>query len=187
MSDEFHGVGAELGDAGPCPTVNYGGRVWSVGWPTQRAKAELEGLVYQVAKRNIDELRPFMTADEYKAESAALQSSVRGGQHKTWGPLWVAVNNGPDTNTLFLLSLLRERHPEAQFADAAGMWATATDDVQTAMAQVIPGFFALLVKNLPGTPEQRTQLLAESVAQFLSGLNLPSPPEAGASSAVTTS
>ncbi len=185
MSDEFQGVSAELGAAGPCPVVTYKGKPWSIGWPTQRAKATLENLVFLIAKRNVEQLKSVMPPHEFAIEQAALSSMIRGGKYRTWGPLWVEVNNGPDGNTLFLLSLLRENHPEATFADAEGMWAESTDDVQTALAQVIPGFFKLLVAAAPGTPEQKAEILARSVAEFLSNLHLP--PGAGASNAPTTS
>jgi hypothetical protein len=187
MSDEFHGVAAELGDAGPCPTISYLGKTWSVGWPTQRAKAELEFLVVKAAKRNLELLRPVLGENEYRAEEKELKLALQGGHWKTWGPLWNAVNGGPDTNTFFLLSLLRERHPEATFEDAEGMWLTATDAVREAFMLVVPSFYTLLVKCLPGTPEERAETLAESVSQLRRLLNFPSPESASDSSEATTS
>ncbi len=172
MSEPFHGVGLELGDAGPCPTITYKDKVWSVGHPTQRAKAQLEGLAAQVAMRNVEEMRDFYSAQQYKEEVESVRSAIRGGHHKTWGSLWMTVNNGPESNMLFLLSLLRERHPEAMLADAEGMWADVTEDAKTAMAMVVPSFYALLVKSLPGSPEERTELLARSIEQFLESLKL---------------
>ncbi len=186
MSEPFHGVGLELGDAGPCPVVTYNGKPWSVGHPTQRAKATLEGLVAQVATRNIEELKAFYTPQQYKEEMEQLRASIRGGHHRTWGPLWLAVNGGPESNVLFLLTLLRERHPEATLNDAEGMWSDCNEDAKTAMAMVVPSFYALLVKSLPGTPEHRAELLAKSVTQFLESLNLPPQPAAPASSEPTT-
>ena len=43
MNDtEPQGVVAMLGDAGPAPTVTHKNKTWTIGHPTQRAKAELE-------------------------------------------------------------------------------------------------------------------------------------------------
>lgn len=165
--EEFHGVSAELGDAGPCPVVQYKGRAWHIGWPTQNAKGTLEGLVYQVSRQNIEDMKPFMSPAEYAEERAALRVALHAGQHKTWGELWTAVQRGPDSNTLFLLSLLREKHPDATLADARALWTgDAICDVKDAMALVIPNFYLLLVPELPVSPEQRQQIAAASAAMF---------------------
>lgn len=196
MSD-FQGVGLELGDSGPCPKIVHKDKTWLLGHPTQRAKAELELLVIEQAKRNLEAVRPVLSAAEYRAEENELRMAIRGGHHKTWGPLWVAINNGPDTNTLFLTSLLRERQLEAKVEDAERLWDECAEEVKDALALVVPSFYAILVQKLPGTPEQRAKILAASVAEFLSkmravdsimaGENLPTPNCNGDSSAATTS
>lgn len=179
MSEPFHGVGLELGDAGPAPVVTYRKKSWKVGFPTQKAKAELEGLTIIAARRNLAQSKPYFDAESYKREEEMLRAAIQGGYWKTWGSLWQSVNSGPDSNTLFLLSLLKQNHPEATWEDAEGMWAEEAEQVKDAMAQVIPSFYAILVKAMPGTPENRAEILAKSVAEFLTAINrLPSLPTA---------
>ncbi len=187
MSNEFAGVAAELGDAGPCPVVECRGKTWQVGWPTQRAKAQLEFLVVQQAKANLESLRPVLSAADWKAEQDSLTAAIRGGHWKTWGSLWQNVCDGPDTNNLFLASLLRERHPDATLGDAEVLWVESAEQVKDALAQVVPLFFALLVTRLSATPEQKALMVAQSTAQFLVSLSLPTPSAVGDSSAATTS
>lgn len=164
------GIVAALGDAGPCPVVTYNKKPWSVGHATQRAKAELELQVVQVALRNIDRLKSVLPAQVWQQKSAALDAQIAGGHYQTWGSLWTAVNNGPDGTALFLLSLLRERHPEATLEDAAGILRYEPRQVQHAMSIVVPGFFKLLAETAPVPPEKRTALVLKATAEFMESL-----------------
>jgi hypothetical protein len=165
MSDEtFHGVGAELGSAAPCPTITYKEKVWQVGWPTQRARAQMEGLVIEAARRNLASLKEFLPPDEYQRQEAELRAAIFSGQWKTGGDLWQTVVQGRDSNTVFLLSLLREKHPEATWDVAEGMWADAPEAALEAFARVVPNFLPLLVEKAPGkTPAEKKELSAQFV------------------------
>lgn len=160
------GAGPALGAAGPCPAIDYAGKSWAVGHPTQRAKAELELLVIDAAQRNIDQRKGRLSKDQYEAKCAALDLQVQGGHHRTWGPLWRAVNAGPDGTKLFLLSLLREHQPDATFADVDGMFRDAGRQTTRALAVVMPIFFSLLVTEMPVGPEERAAKLADLLTEY---------------------
>ncbi len=177
MADDVQpmGVGPILGASGACPTIDYAGKVWKVGHPTQKAKGELECLVAACAYENVEKLRGVLPAALFKQKSDELDRQIFGGQQRTWGPLWSAVNSGPDGTPLFLLSLLRQNHEAATMADARGMWRDKNREVNLALAQVIPDFFTLMADDLPVPPEQRAELIATSIAEFLSQLTQPTP------------
>ncbi len=177
MADEAQavGIGPILGASGASPTIDYAGKVWKVGHPTQKAKSELECLVAACAYENVEKLRGVLPAALFKAKSDALDQQIYGGQQRTWGPLWSAVNSGPDGTPLFLLSLLRQHDEKATLADARGMWRDKNREVNLALAQVIPDFFTLMADDLPVPPEQRAELIATSVAEFLGQLTQPAP------------
>lgn len=164
------GIGAALGDAGPCPTITYGKKVWTVGHPTQKAKAWLELLVIEIAQDNIDKSKPILKRGVYEKKCDALDMQISGGHHKTGGALWSTVNSGPDGQVLFLTSLLRERHPEVTIDDVRGMVLNEPRQVRRAMLVTVPGFFTILVSGLPMAPEDRPAKAAELTADFLAGL-----------------
>lgn len=171
MSEENAvGIGPSLGDAGSCPTIKMPSKTWSVGHPTQRAKGELELLVAQVALANLEKMQRVLSKAKYLEKCAALDAKIEGGHHQTWGSLWTSVNSGPDGNNLFLLSLLRERHPEAELSDAIAMYSDEPRQVKLALAIVVPSFFALLVAHLPLSPEERAAKTAVAVQQFIDNL-----------------
>lgn len=175
MSDENlpAGVGPVLGAHGACPAIDYAGKTWSVSWPTQRAKAELEILVAATAFANLEQLASVLPPERYKAKCAELDAQIYAGQHRSWGALWSAVNSGPDGTPLFLLSLLKIKHPEATITDARKMWRDVNRQVNLALAQVIPGFFTILADDLPVPPEQRGALMRASIEDFLGRLTQP--------------
>ena len=185
--DGFQGIRLELGDAVSPVVIKLGNKEWKIGPPTQAAKGELEGSVVQVAERNLELLKPFWSAAKYKQEEAELRNAIRGGHWKTWGQLWATIINSPDGNTLFLLSLMREKHLEATFEDAQALWREKTEEVKKAFALQIPSFFAILVTYLPGTPEERAKALADSVEDTFASLKIPLPKKHSDSPASTTS
>jgi len=142
-------VSQMLGDAGACPTVTLGEKVWEVGWPTQRAKTTLEQLVIQVAKANVAELKDVLSDAELRAEESAISSAIRGGHHKTRGELWNAVCSGPESVAVFFCAMLRERQPKATVEDAKALIRENPREVMDAMTQVAPDFFRHVLRDQP--------------------------------------
>jgi hypothetical protein len=173
--DETETVGATplLGDAGPCPTVTHDKKTWTVGHPTQRAKAELEKLVVEVAQKSLDDLRGVLPPAKIAEKEAALDGLLFARAWQTWGSLWSQVVNGPLAFPLLLASLLRQRHPEATLADAEALWAGANRPCRTALMMVVPGFFTVLAGSLPADAADRQALAERTAAALVASLARP--------------
>ena len=65
-------LNATLGESGAPPEINYGGKVWKVGYPTQAAKAELNKIVVATAAAAVEEHRATLPPDR---KSTRLNSS----------------------------------------------------------------------------------------------------------------
>ena len=138
--------------------IEYGGKTWTVSPPTPGARDRLESLVVQTAWDEVEALRAVIPGalPELKAE---YLRAVGAQEYKTGGRGWFATFHGTAGNTLFLLSLLREKHPEATVDTARGLLAERRDAVEAAFAVLVPGFFELAA-GLPTTPpEQRKGFL----------------------------
>lgn len=169
MSDEAipaTGISPVLGAAGPCPTVVHQGKTWTVGHPTQKAKAWLEKLVAASALETVNELKDVLPSDEWAAEKAKVDKQIFAKQHRTWGPLWTTVTSGEDGDAIFLLSLLKLHHPEATMADARELHLNANQDVGLAFAEVLPSFFTILTETYPVIAEDRPAVAAEYAKAF---------------------
>lgn len=175
MSDESRpeGVMAALGDAGPCPAVEHNGTRWTVGHPTQRAKAELEKLVVEVSQATLDELKPMLPRAKWLEKEAKFDAILFARQWQTWGSLWSEVCNGPLSYPLFLLSLMRPHHPEATVRDAQSLWLEANRACRTALVMVVPGFFDLLTAFLPAEEGDRRKQAEAMKAEMLASLERP--------------
>lgn len=172
MSDESkpEGVMAALGDAGPCPTIERGGKTWTVGHPTQRAKAELEKLVVEVSQATLDDLKGMLPPAKWDEKEAKFDALLFSRQWQTWGTLWFEVANGPQSYPLFLLSLMRPHHPEATVRDAEALWRDANRACRAALVMVVPGFFDLLTAYLPAEADGRqaqATVMKDHVVAFL--------------------
>ncbi len=170
------GIGPALGDAGVCPRITFKGKTWTMGHPTQKAKLELELLVIEVAQKNIDDAKRALRPGQYEAKCKTLDLQIEGGAYKTGGELWNTVNNGPHGQALFLTSLLRELHPEAELADGLAMWRGEQRQVRRALALTVPDFFTVLADDLPLTPDEKVLRKAEMVAAFLEAISEPQTP-----------
>lgn len=148
-------LGTFLGAAGACPEVTANGRTWRFGHPTQRAKSELEKIVVQKATDAVLELKPVLPPASFKALFDGLMAEIRRGDFKTWGAGWQSYVFDPQYAHLFVLSLLRECHPDAAEADVVELVAAEPERVQVALAQVVPDFFALALAGVRLTPDQR--------------------------------
>jgi hypothetical protein len=149
MSDETPSIGVMLGAAGGCPEVEFKGKTWKVGHPTQTTKATLERLVVAKATREITALKQDLPPNEYAEMFEGHRKAVSAGKFKTWSEDWQAIAFAPENLHFILLSLLRENHPEASERDAKDLFTSAKEDVEIALAQVVPDFFTLLYREHP--------------------------------------
>lgn len=174
------GVQQMLGDAGACPEIQWNGKVWRIGHPTQRAKAALEELAAAKAVTEVTALRAALPPAVYAELFDGVLKDVASGAYRTFGPGWVRQTTGPAGPALFLLSLLRERHPEATEADAIGLAAAKGDELKAALARVVPGFFDLALESHPAPPEAKALIRGQIAAAMLAAFSGPtdSPPPA---------
>lgn len=164
-------VGVMLGAAGPCPEVEHGGRAWKVGHPTERARVELERLAVQVASRSIYELEAALPPQEFKKASETFVRAVSAKRYKTWGEGWQEIVFSPENLHLFLLSLLRQNHPDATEDLAQELISACRLQVSVALAQVLPDFIKLLLRaHKMLTPEQRERFAGEFVERATAAL-----------------
>jgi hypothetical protein len=172
---ESPSVTTMLGAAGACPEVRHGGKVWKVGHPTQRAKACLEQLAAAQALAEVTVLKGIVPPDQYAELYQSVRDAITARHYKTWGEGWQKIVWGPMSAQLFLLSLVRENHPDATEDDVLAMAGGAPEQVAAALALVVPPFVSLLLSDRKDvTPEQRAAIMgvAERVASQLA----PSPP-----------
>ncbi len=178
------GIGPILGAAGACPTITHKGKEWSVGWPTQKAKTELEMLVINTVKKNLDDAKIAYTPAEFEEEKAILRSLIRGGQFKTWGTLWKDVCQGTEQFPLYIYCLVKTKHPEFTYAMMSEIWNEQPEDCLDAFSVVMPDFFMILVSGLPNIlglspAEIRAEMMGSMVdlrQQLLSLKNIKSTP-----------
>lgn len=163
-----------LGDAGACPEISWNGKVWRIGHPTQRAKAVLEELVAAKAIGEVTALKTALPPETYAEVFQGVLDRVSGGEFRTFGRGWVNLTTGGTGAVLFLLSLLRERHPDATESDAIGLAADRGDEVQGALGRVIPSFFELLLET-SAIPAQQKQAVRAALGQALSAAPPPPP------------
>ena len=145
-----------LGSTGAPAEIHVGPTVWKVGHPDQRAKARLEELVTQFARR---ELAANGAIDQWVAR-------VEEGAYRTRADGWSRVMRGPSADCLFLLSLLREHHPNASLADAESLAAGEPEQVRAAIVRVAPAFFGLVLADLSLPPAEKERAIAEAVQMF---------------------
>ncbi len=166
MNADSPSVMESLGDAGACPEIDLNGKLWTIGHPTQRAKAELEKLAVQQATREILDARPLIGDVAYQEAMTSHRRGMAAKEYKTFGAGWQAVIQGPDGHVLFLLALLRERHPEANEGIARELISTRGDEVAVALMQVAPPFCEMLVRDMTATPEEKAEALAKMVQGY---------------------
>jgi hypothetical protein len=166
------GVGTMLGASGGCPEVVFNGKTWKIGHPTQRAKDTLERLAVSKATQEIMALRGVVDAPAYAELFEAHKRDITAGSFRTWGEGWQRITFSPQNAHLFLLSLVRECHPEATERDAQALAIGAPEELQLALAQVVPGFFTVLLADMPLPPEKRQQVqvaMSQVMSKFKPG------------------
>jgi hypothetical protein len=164
-----------LGAAGGCPEIILRGKAWKIGHPTQRAKESLERLAVTKATQEITSLKGVVDASAYSELFEAHKRDITSGSYRTWGEGWQRITFAPQNAHLFLLSLLRENHPEATERDARALALGAREEVELTLAQVVPGFFSMLLDEMPLPPEQR-QAVQTRLVQVMQQFKQRTPP-----------
>jgi hypothetical protein len=179
---ESPGVGVMLGAAGPCPEFTHAGKRWTVGHPTQAAKARLENLAGKVALDEVRRMKDVLDPAAYQETFAEVTRSLK--DYRTWKPGWQRVVFDPEYAHLFFMSLLQEKHPGVTEGEVLELCAGAPEEVQAALAQVLPDFFQMLLDGIADrlTPEARAEV-AGAVAKVRAALAPRVPPTAATNSA----
>ncbi len=167
-----------LGDAGACPEIEWNGKRWKIGHPTQGAKGCLEELVAAKAVAEVKAIKGVLPADDYAEMFKALLSRITTGYYRTFFPGWIEQTTGGGGAVLFLLSLLRERHPDATEADAVGLAGERGDEVQAALARVVPSFFEMLVASATHIPPDQKAAMRSAMAGVVAAAFPPPTPSA---------
>lgn len=144
--------------------IECSGKTWTIGRPTRAAKDVLGKLIVQSAWSRVEELREYLP-QAYQESKDELVRQIGAGDFKPGGKCWMSAFNGPDGNTLFLLSLLKDKHPAATPDDARKLLAESADSVTVALAVLVPDFFDLLAA-LPDTPGEMRERFREGAAKY---------------------
>lgn len=162
------GAMAALGAEVPPPVVQWNGKAWQIGHPTQGAKALLERLVLQSIEANLEASRGVLSEKRFAAEDAKVSAIVQARAWATFGAAWLAALNGPMSFPLFLCSLVQQHHPEFTPEAAQAMWLAQNRECRTALVQVLPDFFPILLADLPADDDTRKTAGAEFAAGMMS-------------------
>lgn len=147
--DGSPGVQTILGQAGACPIVEWAGKRWKIGHPTQGAKAILEELCAAQATQEITRQKRFTPAQAYAENVAELGRAIRKGEYRTWHPGWTDIIGGLDGDLLFLMSLMVPWDEAITLGDVRALHDAKGDEVHLAVARVTPPFFDELMKAIP--------------------------------------
>lgn len=158
MSDPTPGIQQQLAPDSALPEIPFGGRLYKVGRPDQDAKARLEKLVKRVVIDDVRVLRDALDPAAYRELFDAKTANLR--QYDTWRAGWQAVVFDPANAHLFLWSLLQSHQPAVAEADVKALAAGAPEEVQFALAQVMPDFFRETLAGVEMTPDQRAAVEA---------------------------
>lgn len=144
-----------LATPGSSPEITFQGKVYRIGHPTQRARETLERLAAAKATLEITALKGELDATAYAELFESHKQDIVAGKYRAWGEGWQRITLAPRNHHLFLLALLRENHPDATEREALGLAQGAREEVELALAEVVPGFFTLLVEEMPLPPQQK--------------------------------
>jgi hypothetical protein len=151
-----------IGDAGPCPTVNWNGKAYRVGRPTPAVLAAVEFEVARVATAEVKALAEALDPQEYAALRESHHRGLLARSHRVGGPQWNATFAGPNGQLLILWALVAANHPEFTTADALSMARDSPDEAEAALLLAAPDFFRL-VGGRSGTPPAEVEA---RVAEF---------------------
>lgn len=185
-TEEPASVTVALGAAGVFPPVEYDGKTYLLGHPTQVAKADYELGVVEAEKRSIAaQLRHgLITPAEASVEKSKLGIALDRGDHKTGKKLWLSyVFRDPETGDtsrwmtgllVFVHCLFRQNHPAITFPEVQAIADGAADDLKLALKQVTPAFFRWS-GGLLGLPPEKIEELVGVATQAV-GEMFPTPP-----------
>jgi hypothetical protein len=148
-----------LGESGQPPQFTVDGKTYTLGFPTQKAKAILEELVAQESLQAVRETKAYLSDDEYKTAFADVLDQIKDRQHRTWGALWrqQVTKNG----LLFPLALFRLHHPDMTATEMALIVGKEPELFQAAFIRVMPDFFDVLAEGQPIPAEQKDALKSQ--------------------------
>lgn len=155
-----------LADAGPPLTVQYEGRTYRLGFPTQAAKARYENLVLKAETDMVLRQKAFLPPDDYQMRCDKLSEQINGRAFATGEPLWMKYSLSPTGWLLWVQSLFGEHHPEITAEDVVKLLSAKGEEVRFLLGAVVPSFFAwtldlgaALVERVP--EGDRAKLTAE--------------------------
>lgn len=141
--------------------VPFGGQVYKLGPPSQKAKAILEELVAVQAVTGLSKLQHVLPPDRFRRMESVISRQLAAEEHATGGELWGEVLGTPAGSTLFTLSLFRVNHPEMTREQCEEISAGASVELSAALVRQVPGFFEQAFPKMP--PAERAKRVAAMV------------------------
>lgn len=173
MTNETVPVQTALGEAGACPKIEWQGKTYTVGHPTQKAKALFEDGIVESEKRGLDSLlaRRLITAAKYDERLESLGKKIDRREHAAGGALWMQYAVGSDAESgagtmLFFWSLIAQHHDGFTLDDCRQMAEESAASVKLALRRVVPAFFQAVGEVLRLPPEAMEALRAAVAAQL---------------------
>lgn len=169
-------VGDALGAAGACPAIDFNGKAYRLGHPTQQAKARFEQAVVDAELSNFRTqlARGFVTQAEYDEKIDRLGGQCDRREHAVGGPLWLKYTVGREVMAgwqLHVWSLFAENHGDITPADVRAMMADDPAALRLLVRRTVPPFFEWVGGALKLPPEKVAALLA----QVMAALDPPTP------------
>lgn len=154
-----------MGAARVCPEIEWNGKQWKIGFPTESCRKEIERLIVAQASGEIMALKGIVPDAEFEAHMAGFRESLIAGEYKA--PLGRCFKKAFDNDmVLVFLAMVRQKHPEATKTDAIGIMRDCKEAAKLAIVQVMPDFFAVLLA-VPEIPADQQKVLLElAIATF---------------------
>ncbi len=167
MADSEIPPGNVLGAAGESPTVEWDGKVYTLGHPTQRAKDRYCESLLDAEAARLRALfdRKLITQAKYDDRLETLGGRIDDLEHKTGGPLWREYSAGDKFLKglhLFVLALFREHHDDLTAATVREMFEGCPALIRLAIRRVIPNFFDWIAEALK-VPRDKFEEMAKPV------------------------
>lgn len=173
MATDAPGIQQQLATDSMLPDIPFRGRSYKIGRPDGEAKGRLEKLVKKVAIDTVRELRDTLDTAAYQESFREVTTNLK--RYDTWRDGWRDIVFDPANAHLFLWSLLQAKYPDISERDVKALASESPEEVQLAMAQVIPDFFRVTLAGMNLTPDQR-QTMEAAIAQAAAAL-VPRTPE----------
>lgn len=167
-------------DGDPVVVTDSTGRRWKVGYPTQRAKARLEKLVFQEEMALLREQKELgiLTETEFEVRAERLAKQAKAKDFAEGKPLWVKHTTQADGAVLWIQSLLMEHQPDVTREQVTALLADRGPEVRAAVEVVVPPFFAWALglaiplvdraveAKLPGAERAKAELMKLDLTAF---------------------